>query len=93
MKNSVKGEPGNDDYGGIGGTITPEISPLFDTLMGLGGCGGNMPNGNCANSSSTAIGKNAAKVGGGGGGGAVKENAAYKGGRGGNGMVVIEWSN
>ena len=59
----------------------------------LGGCGGNMPNGNCANSSSTAIGKNAAKVGGGGGGGAVKENAAYTGGRGGNGMVVIEWSN
>ena len=52
-----------------------------------------MPSGNCANSSSTPIGKNAAKIGGGGGGGAVKDNAAYPGGKGGDGMVVIEWNN
>ena len=93
MKNSIRGENGSDDYGGIGGSITESLCPLIDSLKGLGGCGGNMPNGNCANSSSSAIGKNAAKIGGGGGGGAVKDGAAYQGGRGANGMVVIEWNN
>ncbi len=93
IENSIKGENGTDDYGGMGGTITEEICPLFDTLMGLGGCGGNMPNGNCNGASSTGAGKNAGKVGGGGGGGAVKDNTAYTGGKGANGMVVIEWNN
>ena len=93
MPNSIAGLDGNDDYGGIGGSIDESICPLVDSLAGLGGCGGNMPNGNCANSSSTPIGKNGSKVGGGGGGGAVKDNAAYTGGKGANGMVVIEWSN
>ena len=93
MMNSIKGEDGNDDYGGIGGSITESLCPLLEELNGLGGCGGNMPSGNCANSSSTPIGKNAAKIGGGGGGGAVKDNAAYPGGKGGDGMVVIEWNN
>ncbi len=93
VKNSVKGEDGTNDYGGIGGTITEAICPLFDALMGLGGCGGGMPTGVCANASSSGNGKNAGKVGGGGGGGSIKDNQAYPGGNGGNGMVVIDWNN
>ncbi len=93
INNSVSGEDGTDEYGGIGGSITEEICPLFDSLMGLGGCGGSMPNGNCNGASSTGNGKNAGKTGGGGGGGSVKENQAYPGGNGANGMVVIDWSN
>lgn len=93
IKNSIKGEDGNNNYGGTGGTITKEICPLFDSLMGLGGCGGSMPTGTCANASSSPTGKNAGKVGGGGGGGAVKDYQAYPGGNGANGMVIIHWSN
>ncbi len=97
IPNMIKGEGGNDDYGGIGGSITEVLCPLITELNGLGGCGGNMPSGHCANSSSTPIGKNAAKTGGGGGGGAVKIDssggAAYQGGKGADGMVVIEWNN
>ena len=97
IPNIIKGEDGNDDYGGVGGSITEILCPLITELNGLGGCGGNMPSGHCANSSSTPIGKNAAKTGGGGGGGAVKIDssggAAYTGGKGADGMVTIEWNN
>lgn len=93
VPDSIKGEDGSDDYGGSGGTITEEICPLFDALMGLGGCGGGMPTGVCANASAEGHGKNAGKTGGGGGGGSVKNNQAYSGGNGANGMVVIDWSN
>ncbi len=93
VTDSIKGEDGSDDYGGIGGTITPDICPLFDSLMGLGGCGGNMPNGNCNGAYSSGAGKNAGKTGGGGGGGAINNGTAYTGGKGANGMVVIEWNN
>ena len=85
---SYDGEDGIDGFGGIGAA---SVYTFAANGEGVGGCGGNMLSGKCANEADSAIGKSGTPSGSGGGGGAVRNSIPYKGGDGADGLVLIEW--